>query len=94
MNSYRLFASTYESVEIMFASKTRDEALEVHNNSILVTVQEDTIDDALGKFTSSVEFTEFIYGKSQVYYYYLDKFGKPNSISEIKESNFLTEHHG
>ena len=60
MKSYRLFASTYENVDIMLASRLRDEALEVHNNSALVVVQVDTMNEALENSHCHMNLLDFL----------------------------------
>ncbi|MDD4016115.1 MAG: hypothetical protein PHQ92_10735 [Petrimonas sp.] len=80
MKTFRLFSSVYKSVDIMLASKIRDEALDVQNNSVLVSVQANSLNEAVEKYTMSDEYTDFTKGKDTIYFYYLDEKGSPESV--------------
>ena len=84
MRKFRLFASTYESAELMKRHHQSDCALELIPDRIsdLFDIIDDKQEKALERFLDSTQYKTFLTrcaGKT-VYFYYLNELGEPVRI--------------
>lgn len=77
MKNYNIFASVYESVDIMRKSYVRDKALDILNNSKPVNIKAEYLNDAVDKYMGSNELEDFVEGKERAYFYFINEEGNP-----------------